>query len=452
MRNKASLIVALKERFRFSLLRKDYDSLIAVLNDENATLLTLVSQSKQLEPFRKCRARHSYIRNIQKITEGVYTSLCASINCKCAGVHGIALELDSRKAGLMEINNEGPASKSTFGIAFGSNWAKTTEQWEQLQAYSTNMSSDPPSVPLVPQGFHFANSSRSVGLSLANAIPASANSSLTSTTSTLTRPGASSTRPCGRQASANIPLSRIEDLCSVFAGKNKMLAGGCFGFITDKTSQFLLSHKNITSSACIAVTLREILSGDNPLLRLDYTQKVRIAYILSSSLLPLITTPWLEKVLDIDDIAFLGEEDRGAYVYHLDRPFLAKGLAISSNAHGLSCEHQPSDPVQLPPRAFAILSLALMLVQIMLGRGMEEPKRAERSCTDCLLEQSAVMSKRAGTVLAKGGYMYADAVNWCLENFIWTARKDDETFSQQYYDTVVAKLEGIVDIVGPLPS
>lgn len=449
MRNKATLVVALKERIHFSLRRKDYDSLIAVLNDENATLLTLVSQSKQLEPFRKCRARHSYIRTIQKITQGVYASLCASIKCKCTDVHGIALELDSWEAGLMDINNKGHVSKPTFGIAFGSNWAKTTERWEQLQAYSTNMSSDPPSVPLVPQEFHFANSSGSVGLALANT-PASANSPLTSTTSTMTSLGASFTRPCGRQASANISLSRIEDLCSVFSGKNKMLAGGCFGFITDKTSQFFLSHKNINSSACTAVTLREMISGVNPLLRLDYTQKVRIAYILSSSLLPLVTTPWLEKVLDIDDIAFLGEEDRGAYVYHLDRPFLAKGLAISSSAHELRCEHQPAGSVRLPPRSFTILSLALILVQIMLGRGMEEPKRAERSCVDCLLEQSALMSKRAGTVLAKGGDMYADAVNWCLQNFIWTASQDDETFSQQYHDTVVAKLEGILDIVGPL--
>lgn len=451
MRNDASLIVALKERVRFTLLKKDYDSLIAALNTGNATLLTLVNQSKELEPFRKSRARHSHIRTIQKVTKGVYTSLCASVNCKCIGVHGIALELDSRKTGLMDINNEENASKPAFGVAFGSNWAKTTERWEQLQAYSTTLSSDLISVPLVPQGPHFANSSGSVGLSLTNAIPGSANSHLTSTTSTMTSPGASYTRTCERQASANIPSSRIEDLCSVFAGKNKTFAGGCFGFVTDDTSHFLLFHRNINSSACTAITLREILSENNPRFpRLDYTQKVRIAYSLSSSLLPLVTTPWLEKVLDIDDIAFLGEEDLGAYIYHLDRPFLAKGLAMPASTPGVSCGHQPSGSV--PPRTFTILSLALILVQIMLGRGMEEHKIAERSCIGCLLHQRAVMSQKAGTVLARGGDMYADAVNWCLGSFMSKARQDDETFSQQYYDTVVAKLEGMVDIVGSLSS
>lgn len=353
----------------------------------------------------------------------------------------------------MDMNSEGRANKSTFGVAFGSNWAKTTERWEQLQAYATSMTSDPPSVPLslVPQGFHLATSGGSVGLSLTNASPASANSPLASTTSTMTSSGANFTRPGVRPASANIHSSRIEDLCSVFAGKNKTLAGGCFGFITDNTSQFFLSHKNVNSSACSAVSLRQIISGNHPRFpRLDYTQKVRIAYTLSLSLLPLVTTPWLEKVLSIDDITFLGEEDLGAYAYHLDRPFLARGLAISPRTLGVSCGHQSSGSI--PPRAFTILSLALVLVQIMLGSGMEEHKVAEKSCIGCLLHQQAVMSQRAGTVLVKGGDMYADAVNWCLGSFMSKARQDDETFSQQYYDTVVAKLEGIVDIVGPLPS
>lgn len=351
----------------------------------------------------------------------------------------------------MDIKNEEHLTKPTFGVAFGSNWAKTAGRWEQLEAYSTSMSSDPPFIPLLPQGFHFADPSGSAGLSLANAIPASVNSTPTSRTSTMTNPGAGFTRPYGLQASRNIPLSRIEDLCSVFAGKNKALAGGCFGFITDNTSQFFLSHKNINSSACTAVTLREILSGGNPRFpELDYTQKVRIAYTVSSSLLPLITTPWLEKVLNIDDIAFLGEEDPTASVYYLDRPFLARGLAISSSSTGFSCGHQPSGSV--PPRTFTILSLALMLVQIMLGRDMEEQKVAERSCIGCLLHQQAAVSQKAGSVLAKGGHMYADAVNWCLRSFMSKARQDDETFGQQYYDTVVAKLEGIMDIVGPLSS
>lgn len=452
LRDDASFILALKEGVRFTLRRKDYDSLITALNEGNATLLTLVNQSKDLEPFRKSRARHSYIRTIQKLTRGVYTSLCASVNCKCSGVHGIALELDAQRASLMDIGNE-DASKSTFGIAFGSNRMRSTERWAQLHASRTSKSSDAPSVPLMPQGFHFATSSGSVGLSSGNPIQGSTSSPPTSTTLTMTSQGASFASPCGPQASAHVPerVPRIDDLCSVFAGKKKNSARGCLGFVTDDTSQFFLFYKNHSSPVYNVVTLREILSGDDQRFpKLDYAQKVRIAYTVSSNLLLLVTTPWLEKVLSIDDIAFLGKEDPGAYVYHLDRPFLAKDLAISSSTPEASCGHQPSDSV--PHRTFTILSLALILVQIMLGCGIEDHKVAERSCIGCLMQQQAAASQMAGNVLAKGGDMYADAVNWCLGSFMSRARQDDETFNQQYYDTVVGKLECIMDIVGPLSS
>lgn len=228
-----------------------------------------------------------------------------------------------------------------------------------------------------------------------------------------------------------------------------MLGGGCFGFITDNTSQYFLSHEDCDSPAYTVITLKEILLGDDQHFpKLDYTQKVRLAYTLSSNLLPLVTTPWLEKVLNIDDIAFLSVEYQGGTVCHLDRPFLTKDVAISPSAPGASCGHQPSGSV--PPRTFAILSLALVLVQIMLGCDMVELRVAERSCIECLLHQQAAASQRAGAILAKGLYPYADAVKWCLESFMSRARYDEETFSQQYYDTVVAKLEGIMDIVGPL--
>lgn len=437
---------------RFTLQRKDYDSVIAALNESNTTLLTLVSQSKELEPYRRSRIWVIHIRAIQQLTRGIYRSLCASVTCNCTGVHGFALELDSRKAALMHIGGEGHASKSTFGVAFGSNRAEPTERWEQFHASSTRKNNDPPSVPLMPQRSLSTSSSVSAGPSLGNPLPAATSSPHTSTSSTMTSRDAIIARSCSLQNSSLIRVPRIEELCGVFAGKNKTLRKGCFGFVTDNSREFFLSHHTSDSSASVVITLKDILSAGDPRFpELDYTQKVKIAYALSSNILPLITTPWLEKVLNIEDIAFLGDEDPGACVYHLDRPFLAKDLAGSSNTSGASCGHQPSLH-SAKPRIFTVLSLGLVLVQTMLGRGMEELRVAEQSCMSCLLDQRAAASQRAGAVLAKGGDMYADAVNWCLDNFLSRAHQDDEIFSQQYYDTVVAKLESIMDIVGSLPS
>lgn len=440
-------------RFRFTLRKKDYESLIATLIGGNDVLHRLVSQSGKLEPFRQSQVRLGFIRTIQQLTRGVYTSLCASVNCQCIGVHGVALELHLRKTAQVFVDDNGDTSTSEFGIAFGSNRAKPMERWDQFQASSTSKSGCPPSVPLMPQDLQSTGSNVLVGLRLGNAVLASTGTSLTSTTSTMTTRGAGLTRPYGRQTATHIHVPRIGDLCGVFAGKKKGLAGGCLGFITDNTSEFLLSQKNCDLSATTLVTLREVLWADNPQFpRLDYNQKVRIAYALSSNLLPLLTTPWLEKVLNIDEIAFMKEEQSlGAYTYHLGRPFLAKSLAVSCGTSGASCGHQlPLSSAK--PRISTILSLALVLVQIMLGGGMEEVKVAEQSCMSCLLDQRAAASQRAAAVSVKGGDMYADAVNWCLENFLSRAHQDDETFSQQYYDTVVAKLEGILDIIEPVSS
>lgn len=147
----------------------------------------------------------------------------------------------------------------------------------------------------------------------------------------------------------------------------------------------------------------------------------------------------------------MSEEDIGTYAYHLDRAFLTKELAINSSTIGGNCEHLSSQWLA-KPTIFTIPSLGLVLVQTMLGRGMEELKLAEQSCMSCLLDQRAAATQRAGNVLAKGGGMYADAVNWCLEKFSSRASEDEETFSQLYYDAVVVRLEGIIELFGPLPS
>lgn len=120
LRDHASFVIALKERARFTLRKNDYDNLITTLNEGNETLRVLVSQSKDLEPFRKSLVRVSYIKMFQRLTQGIHTSLEASISCKCTGVHGLALELNcfSRKASLIRADD---ASTSPFGIAFGSN-------------------------------------------------------------------------------------------------------------------------------------------------------------------------------------------------------------------------------------------------------------------------------------------------------------------------------------------
>lgn len=450
------MLVALKESIRFTLQKKDYEGTIAALTEANDTLRTLVSQSIELEPSRQSRVQNNVIQKVQQLTRGIYTSLCASVNCNCAALHGLGLELDPQKAALMDIVNEGHAIKSIFGIAFGSNLGSSTEQWESFHASSASKKSNPPSIPLLPQMcFTSVRSSNTVGLSSVGTLPAPTSSRFTSTTSTKTRQDTSSKHSYEPQAVEHADLPQIKDLCREFVGKEKGVGPGCFGFVTDNTSEFYLSRnlKSCSSRGSTVDTLKEILAVDDPrFTELGYTQKANIAYTLSANLLPLITTPWLERVLNLDNVAFFGEDgDLGGCVYHLDRLFLANDLVVPPRTLGPSCGHQPL-PSSAGTRVSMILSLALVLVQVILGRSVKELRVMEQSCMSCLLEQRAAACRKAGTVLSKGGDIYADAVNRCLGNFLSTAHLDDETFSQQYYGTVVAKLEAVVDIVGSCSS
>lgn len=456
--NRASFITTLKEGVRFTLRSKDYRGLIAALNEGNNTLRTLVLQSKELEPSRQARIRIGLILYLRQLTTGMYTSLCASVNCKCAPAHGFGLQLPPQKGGLIHMIENPRITKLTFEIAFGTNRAKSTERWayfhaalEGLQFFhtvSTNTSYLSWKARPSQSSPSSAESSGRFSIPPRVVNSTSPSSPVTSTTSTITFLKTNAAHHPGSQAGALKNPLPIDDLCRECVEEKKSLKGECFGFVTDKTNEFYLSHGDRDSTCFSLVTLREMLSGNHPQLpQLDYSQKVRIAHTLSSNVLPLVTTPWLEKMLTLDEIAiFRAENSPNGWVYHLDQVYLAKSLKTAPTTPNSSCGH----PTHLPSdkyKPLTILSLACLLVQILLGHSMKDFDIAERSCLGCLMTQQAAASRKLGAVLAKGGNMYADAVSWCLENYLSAVNLDDGEFNHRYYSTVVAKLEALVDIV-----
>lgn len=382
------------------------------------------------------------------MTGGMYASLCASVSCKCASTHGFGLELHSPTTHAICWNWS--TTDPTFGLAFGSNRAKSTERWAQFHAALVGNRSGPPCVPLMPQApLSSAESSESGKIPARGVVPTIPENPVTNSTSTTTCQTPSAAHDSGSQAGSSSNIPRIEDLCGEFVEEKKGSNEKRFGFVTDNKTYFHLSHKSCNLTGLTFITLREILSRNHPQLpRLDYSQKARIAYTLSVNLLSLVTTPWLDKALNLDQIAFFRAADGlNGWVYHLDQLYLPKDLATPTSAAGLSCGHSthlPSDKY----KPLTILSLACLLVQIMLGHSMEDFHIAERSCLGCLMTQQAAASRKLGAVLAKGGDMYADAVNWCLQNYLSAVNMDDGEFDHRYYSKVVLNLEALVDIVG----
>jgi hypothetical protein len=214
-----------------------------------------------------------------------------------------------------------------------------------------------------------------------------------------------------------------------------------------------LFHETFNSAESTMTSLNDFLSMDNSKLpRLNYSQKVKIAYTLSSNLLPLLSTPWLENVLKLRQIGFFGTKASSEeWIYHLDCPYLAKGLPKSPDTTRLTCGHGHLLPSS-KYKPLTILSLACLLIQINLCHSIEGFDVAERSCVEYLMTQQAAASRKVGTVLAKSGEIYLDAVEWCLKNYLSAVSLDAGEFSQEYYFAVVAKLEMLMDITGSGPS
>lgn len=313
--------------------------MLAALAEGTTTLRILVDQSKDLEPSRRARVRTGLMRTVHQLTKGIYTSLCASVTCECALSHGLGLHLSSQKTDIFHVIGEHHVTKPGFGIAFGTNRKEPTEHWGQFDVSLSENAMVSMSAPLMPQNTSYTVPRNTVR-------PVSAKGAI-SAVSTMTYP-ASTTQTRGNHLEPQDKISRIGDLCGEFVKETKRMDEGCFGFIADKTTRFYLSYESSNITGSTLITLRDVLCGRHSLSpRLDYIQQVRIAFTLSSNLLPLVTTPWLEKVLNPDEIIFFRVKDgENDWVYHPDRVYLAKDFGNFPAMPGLNCGHAnqlPSD-------------------------------------------------------------------------------------------------------------
>ncbi|KAL1848349.1 hypothetical protein Daus18300_013631 [Diaporthe australafricana] len=158
----------------------------------------------------------------------------------------------------------------------------------------------------------------------------------------------------------------------------------------------------------------------------NYTERLKVALALSYSVLHLYKTPWLAKIMTPEDIVFLREEqDSQQPSYYLDRPFLSKSLAMALPSTKDQAPHTKGRPMDL-----TILSLGLLLIQIMVGRQVDDLGLSPEMRMDSTLEKKRKASEYTSSVMESGGINYADAVQWCLGSILSVACLDDERLEE----------------------
>lgn len=133
--------------------------------------------------------------------------------------------------------------------------------------------------------------------------------------------------------------------------------------------------------------------------------------------------------------------------YLLETPFLAKQIsttpAIASSTFAPPESATGSFFAAIRPINFTLLSLGFVLLQIMLGRPIDDLSIADDTNLDCILKKQAAASRLNGSVemLVQGGFDYQSAAQWCLDNLIQSRSFDDEKFCDDYHKEVIARLE-----------
>jgi hypothetical protein len=163
------------------------------------------------------------------------------------------------------------------------------------------------------------------------------------------------------------------------------------------------------------------------------------ALTLSNSILHTYNTPWLDKIVTLDDIAFLWG---GEAQLHPDwwrnpfRPFVTRAIPLPS-----------LDPsfIQVVdcPRMIntTILSLGALLIQIMTGSVEESLEIPPTMNLEEVYARRASASRLESRVIENGGPNYAKAVTWCFDHAVGLPGFHNEKFCQEFYEVVIGRLE-----------
>lgn len=244
----------------------------------------------------------------------------------------------------------------------------------------------------------------------------------------------------------------ITDLClTLRKGKyNTLATSDCFGDIFCNSRRFNLYHQESHPDDLSAVRLSTILG--NPEIReslnFNYVEQLKLALLLSYSVLHLYKTPWLPKAVTPQDIIIVREQDQPSQNTspYFGRPFLAKIPPSSAKPSAATIQ---ATQAKGRPRDLTILSLGLLLIQIIIGEQSGDLALNLDMESSSMLSKKEAASKYDVDVIVNGGMNYAKAVHWCLENMFSVAHLDNEKFAQEFYNDVIVRLEDDLELQTP---
>jgi hypothetical protein len=239
-----------------------------------------------------------------------------------------------------------------------------------------------------------------------------------------------------------VKVAKIENLCSALSHQNAEPC--CLGYLDDEQWQyhiFLSAQRQSLQSPQSSISLHQVLSGKSAPQPVAITPKDRyeLAFLLSSSILQLYKTPWLNDNWTRDEIYLL---------YAIPEKALARNIYVSKSfpKSQITLSAQ-ADPDLALIRNVSVFNLGLALLELTYGHPIEyyQSESDLRNGTRTAMTNMLIAQRLIGQIEEYEGKRYSDVVYRCIYCDFGTrvASFENAEFRQKFYKGVVVPLESI---------
>ncbi|OBR06237.1 hypothetical protein CH63R_10357 [Colletotrichum higginsianum IMI 349063] len=434
------------KRVGFAFKSSDHRSSLETMKECITGLESMLEQNIKMEPQRQQRSQGKLIRLLRDVSGSVYRALRSGLFCTCN--HDLHLRLSSpcSTAGR-DSDDETILQKLEFELAltYATDFDKRGQPvlWKGVclrtlpPGATFNLASTPKQLE-VPQVT--ISQQKNSGITVTGLYTATA-------TTTCIQQATTTTAVLGAFSSLNLGPSGVKpvqgiDLCAEIRRNQKQVAVDCYGMVSDQTGNkvrmFGVYPQPSTErpDSWSVVSLKDVLANPSKFPPMSTPHRLRLAQVVSSSLLQLQQTPWVPDVLTSRDIVFL-QKGPDAEVMYTDI-FIAKSLP----------ERAPkayADKSVARGRCPALLSLGIVLLELGLGGTIESFRTQDEvpPAGSPLLLSEFRTAQRLLERRQIGSQRYSSAVKRCLwgefDRPVLDLSNDD--FRQEVYEQVVVLLE-----------
>ncbi|KAK3345888.1 hypothetical protein B0T25DRAFT_265373 [Lasiosphaeria hispida] len=408
------------QRAKFTLQRADYAELLTKLRDGVSSLDSIVYKSVEMEPKRRKHFQGRLYRLLRDLSGSIYRALLSAVTCQCPSLHDIGLRLMPQPISANPYDDDEDIMKalkfslalSSVSTGFGNEsegilWGRI-KLWNLL-SLSISISNHRHVSSHVTSGLRFSLPAPEPSDVSQHNVSNGANFAMT---------------PTGEK-----PSQSIINLCQTLRRSRKQGAGECCGHILDGSSHLHRTYEVYPldnpdeGGDWSLVSLRSVLAGDvGPTQSLLYGNKLRLAWVVASSVAQLRGTPWLASGPTHDDI-FLAQQN---------------GVLLFEDVFVIKRFPERAPPMRSCTTAAAVnrptlMALGLLLIELFFGQVVEhvdfQSNGSTADQTSNTLSQYEARIRFLNMIQTLGSGNYYTAVRRCVmgevyEEVNYEAQKD----------------------------